>query len=81
MAGLPVIASDIPALRKIFTEEKLHPGELLDSSAGPREFASLVRKIINNEATYKASTKEFALRYSYENQEQKILDLIKNTNA
>lgn len=76
MAGLPVLASDLQALRKVFSVEGDPPGELLDTAAGPREFAQSIRKILENKEKYAAASRKLAERYCYEYQEPEILKLL-----
>lgn len=51
MAGLPVVASDLPELRRVLTAGDVPVGELFDPSA-PESIAAAVRRVLDDPALY-----------------------------
>lgn len=57
MGGLPVVASDIPEVRRVVTEGDPHVGELFDASS-PRSIADAIRRVLENPDVYAARRRE-----------------------
>jgi glycosyltransferase involved in cell wall biosynthesis len=71
LAGKPVIASDLPAMRRIY--EEFNFGEILNPGVSPQETADKIRKLIENKDAYTNSLHKAAQKYHYERQ----TDLVK----
>lgn len=76
MARIPVLASDMPAMKKIIAEEKT--GIVLDRNSTPEEIAEALKKLCSNAnmPTFIAQCNKSAIKYSYESQINAILLII-----
>jgi glycosyltransferase involved in cell wall biosynthesis len=78
MAGLPVVASDLPEIRPTVTAGDPPVGELFDPSS-PSSIAAAVRRVIEDPATYRRRREEarrLALeRFNWGIEEQRLLAL------
>lgn len=75
LAGLPVIASDFPELRKVIITHDI--GCTFDP-ADPRSIAQAARTVLGDQQTWdrmRANTATAALSYNWENESQKLLNL------
>jgi glycosyltransferase involved in cell wall biosynthesis len=75
MAGLPVVASDLPEIRRVVVEGEPPVGELFDPSS-PQSIAEAVRRVVSDEEQYAArrrQAREQALStHNWQAQEQKL---------
>lgn len=76
MAGLPVLASDLPAVNKVYQEFPF--GVLAPSTSSPIELAEHLKKLLDNIDSYKPILKNAAQKYNYENQTQIVQDIFVN---
>lgn len=74
MAGIPSLISNLPAMKKIADEYPF--GTLLDYDASPIDIASALRQIYKNRDIFEDSRQNLSKIFSYENQSQKILNLL-----
>lgn len=74
MANIPIIASDLPAIRNIYNEFEF--GILLKYPFSSDEIYKAVNSIFNDPIRYKNVLKPMAEKYNYKNEEQKIRDLM-----
>jgi glycosyltransferase involved in cell wall biosynthesis len=77
MAGLPVVASDLPEIRRVLAEGDPAPGELFDPLS-PASIADAIRRVIDD--TRYPLRREIARglalrRHNWEIEERKLLDL------
>lgn len=72
-AGLPVVATDLPAIRTVF--EKYPFGRLVEPSTRPEEIASVLLEIYNNSSEYCEIVRQAAQEFSWENQIQTIREI------
>jgi glycosyltransferase involved in cell wall biosynthesis len=76
MAGVPVIASDLPAIRRIYDK---HPfGALISSDCSIEELDSKISEIISNKNNYAKILTNASKIYNYEAQATKIYKLVKH---
>ncbi len=75
MARIPVLASDLPAIKKIIDEE--NTGIALSSKSSPEQIAAALKELCRGDrkASFLAACNKAALKYSYENQINKILKI------
>jgi glycosyltransferase involved in cell wall biosynthesis len=74
-AGVPVVASDLPEIRRVVVEEGF--GELCDPG-DPSSIASAIRRILeepDREARYRANALRAATKYNWDTEKQKLIDL------
>lgn len=69
-AGIPVLASNLPAIAEVFKEYKI--GSLLPSDTDIDTFATEIEKLLNNKDSYKAELKRAAERYNYSGESEKL---------
>ena len=74
MARIPVLASDLPAIREIFNEFPV--GELVPVGATPQEFVQAIKRLIERKETYVNACDEAAQICCYDRQEDGILKLL-----
>ncbi|MDD5583478.1 MAG: glycosyltransferase family 4 protein [Candidatus Omnitrophica bacterium] len=80
-AGVPVVASDFPEIRKVVQE--FDAGVLIDPHV-PENIARGINTIISNEARRKqmsANAKKASLKYNWENEKSKLVTMYKSLNA
>jgi glycosyltransferase involved in cell wall biosynthesis len=84
MAGLPVVASDLPEIRRVVTSGTPHVGELFEPGS-PESIASAVRRIVDDPASYaarRAQARAVALRsFNWEIEGRRLLGLYSNLTA
>ena len=78
MAGLPVVASDLPEIRRVIASGTPAPGELFDASS-PRSIARAITRVLADPHEYEARRRE-ARRLALEHfnwgvHERRLLDL------
>lgn len=73
-AGIPVIASDLPAIRAVF--ERYPFGKAIDPDIRPIELASILLELYDNKDEYSKETEIAAAEFSWENQIQTIRELL-----
>jgi glycosyltransferase involved in cell wall biosynthesis len=77
MAGLPVVGSDLPEIRRVLTEGDPRPGELFDPLS-PASIADAVRRVIDDTRypLRRETARGLALRrHNWGIEERKLLDL------
>jgi glycosyltransferase involved in cell wall biosynthesis len=78
MAGLPVVASDLPEIRAVVTGGDPHVGELFDPSC-PESIASAVRRVLADPETYRRRREEARRvareRHNWQLEEPRLLAL------
>ena len=78
MAGLPVVASDLPEIRRVATEGDPPVGELFDPGS-PTSIASAIRRVLDDPEAYEARRREarrLALaRFNWQVEEERLLSL------
>jgi glycosyltransferase involved in cell wall biosynthesis len=75
MAGVPVIASDFPAMGAVVRDYEV--GEVCDP-ADPRSIAAAVRRILDDperRARYRANTANAVRRYNWQAEQRRLLDV------
>lgn len=72
-AGIPVVATDLPAIRRVF--EKYPFGRLIEPNTHPKEIASALLDVYNNSYEYSEVVREAGHEFSWENQIQTIREL------
>lgn len=78
MAGIAIIASDFPEIRKVVTENQI--GILVDPE-NENQIEQAVRKLINDSRLlekYKANSVANRYKYTWENEEKKLLAIFEN---
>ncbi|NPA71831.1 MAG: glycosyltransferase family 4 protein [Gammaproteobacteria bacterium] len=78
MAGIPVVASDFPELRRII--KKYHIGLTFDPE-DPKSIADAINTLLTNSRLYrqmKNNINEAIVHFNWEREAQKLLDLYKN---
>jgi len=78
MAGLAIIASDFPEIRKIISGDEL--GFVVDPD-NPNEIRSAIVKLVNNREDLekcKKNARKYRHKYTWEQEEKKLLKIIKN---
>ncbi len=76
MARIPVLASDLPAMKKIIEEEKI--GIAIPPSSSPEEIALALKDLCSEKysSSFIAACNKSAIKYSYNTQENLILSLV-----
>jgi glycosyltransferase involved in cell wall biosynthesis len=74
MAGIPVIASDLPAINQIYDEFEF--GKLLKYPFHPDDIYKASDSIMNEPFRYKDVLKLMSDKYNYENEQKKIQDMM-----
>ncbi len=74
MAGIPSLASDLPAISKIV--EEYHIGKLVPHNACPQELAVALKQLAGKKENYKEACSEASKIFCYEAQEQKIMEMV-----
>ena len=78
MAGLPVVASDLPEIRRVAREGEPPVGEVFDPSS-PESIADAVRRVLADPEEYerrRGEARRLALeRYNWETEERTLLDV------
>ncbi len=78
MAGLPVIASDVPEVRRVVTEGSPHVGELFETNQ-PHAIADAYRRVVEDVNSYRARRAEARRisveRYNWEKEERKLVEI------
>jgi glycosyltransferase involved in cell wall biosynthesis len=81
MAGLPVVASDLPEIRRVVRSGDPPVGEVFDVSS-PASIAKAVRRVLADDQVYEARRREARRlaveRYNWEAQEPKLLDVYRS---
>ena len=81
MAGLPVVASDLPEIRRVVTEGDPSVGELFDPSSS-ESIADAVRRVVSDPGLYEARRREarrLAIeRFNWQIEERTLLDIYEN---
>lgn len=72
-AGIPVVATALPAIRAVF--EKYPFGRLIEPDTSPEEIASALFNVYNNNPEYSEIVRQAAREFSWENQVQTIREL------
>jgi glycosyltransferase involved in cell wall biosynthesis len=65
-AGVPVVASDLPSLRRVLLDDPLGPLGVLCDPADPRSIASAIRAILERGPTERADLRARCLRAAHE---------------
>jgi glycosyltransferase involved in cell wall biosynthesis len=75
MAGLPVIVSDLPALKQLVTEYNI--GKIISTETTPEEIKNAINEIIidDNYKSYKENCLTASKKLNFENQEAIILEI------
>jgi glycosyltransferase involved in cell wall biosynthesis len=73
MAGLPVLASNLPAMAEIFREFKV--GRIIEPNASPEDIAYALNDLTDNKFSYSEMAFTAAKKYNYGNQTDTILKL------
>jgi len=73
MAELPVIASDLPAIRKIYEEDNF--GILASTKSNSKELAQDIEKLIQNPEQYYAALKIAKEKYHYDTQIKTVQEI------
>lgn len=77
-AGLPIIASDLPEIRRIVLKNGIG---ILTSDMTPDNLAKMINKLLNNPKEYgqlKVNLKSIKGKYCWEKEEKKLIELFKN---
>lgn len=69
-AGIPVVATDLPAIRAVFAKYPF--GQLIEPGTPSEEIASALLNIYNNKHKYSEVVRQAACEFSWENQIQTI---------
>lgn len=80
--GLPVIATDLPALRALVRPGQ--DGELIAEDASPERWADVISDLLGDSArmeAYSASAEARAQRFSYQNMAQATLDVYEGVQS
>jgi glycosyltransferase involved in cell wall biosynthesis len=76
MAGLPVVATDLPEIRRVVLSGEPRVGEVFDASS-PTSIAAAVRVVLSDDETYavrRIEARRLAVeRYNWESQETRLL--------
>ena len=78
MAGLAVISNDYPEMKKIIQEDKI--GEVVDYN-DKQKVKEIILKVVNNKQLleyYKANSRKVRRKHSWENEERKLLNIIRS---
>lgn len=70
MAGLPVVASDLPAMRKVY--EEFDFGSLVPNDISAEKLAEEITTLLEKKAEYSDTLFEASEKYNYNNQIKKI---------
>lgn len=73
MAGLPVIASDLPAMRKIYKEFNF--GSLVPNDVSAEKLAEEITTLLEKKSQYSEVLKSASEKYNYNSQIKKILSI------
>jgi glycosyltransferase involved in cell wall biosynthesis len=69
-AGLPVLASDLPAIRDVY--EKYEFGKILSTDATPGDIAEALKAILDNPEAYSETLKAASKKYNYDEEAKKL---------
>ncbi len=75
MAGLPVVASNLPAIRKVY--EKYQFGAIVEPNIAPFELARIFATIFNQKEKYSDTIQNARNEFCWENQVATIMQLFK----
>ena len=76
-AGLPVLASPLPEVKKIYAK---HAVGLMVEKVEPKEIAKKINEMLNSDkmSEWKAACREAALQYNWQNEEMLLLQIFDN---
>lgn len=74
-SGIPTIATRLPAIEKIFAENKI--GELVNSKIYPEELSQMILSVAKNKEQYLPDIKKCSDIFIWENQNKTILNLLR----
>ncbi len=78
LAGKAVLASDLPAMRRVYEEFEF--GVLLSSKAEAKEVAESINQLIKDSAEYSETLSKAAQRYHYEQQTELVKEIFKSAS-
>ena len=73
LAELPILSTDLPALRDVIYKNENHIGKIISVDNNPNEIATALNDLVSNRDYYKKNIQDIKHNYSY----QKQYDLIK----
>ena len=76
MANIPVIATDLPAIRKI--HEEFNFGELIEYPFSSGALLSAAQNIINKYLQYSSTVADMSQKYNYDSEKVKIRHLMED---